>query len=167
MSHLGSRTTPLALFVALLMVVTLIVAATPTRAQAKPVTEDEAIQTLLDQPESAEIAAEIGMSAEAMAEVAIQDLGIEATLDIAEHLSSGNVDVKANFDSVKSQSADKTTVLDPQKTCAKSTAAQIVFGAFGTAICGAAAAASVGALGLPCETLLLIGTSSLDWGQVC
>nr|WP_181409066.1 hypothetical protein [Brevibacterium linens] len=92
MSHLGSRTTPLALFVALLMVVTLIVAATPTRAQAKPVTEDEAIQTLLDQPESAEIAAEMGMSAEAMAEVAIQDLGIEATLDIAEHLSSGNVD---------------------------------------------------------------------------
>lgn len=149
------------------MVIALMGVAPPAHAASDQVSEDEAVQKLLDQPESADIADEMGLSTDSMAHLAVEELGVEATLDIAEHLGSGDIDVKANFESAKSQDADNAGTVDPQKTCAKATAAQIVFGAFGTAVCGAAAAASVGAAGVPCETILLIGTSSLDWGQVC
>ncbi|KAB1646166.1 hypothetical protein F8O06_05220 [Pseudoclavibacter sp. CFCC 14310] len=51
--------------------------------------------------------------------------------------------------------------------CARAWAGYGLYTVWGTAICGLAAAGSVGALGIPCELLLAAGSGAIDWNSVC
>ncbi|GAA3940169.1 hypothetical protein [Pseudoclavibacter caeni] len=51
--------------------------------------------------------------------------------------------------------------------CARAWAGYGLYTIWGTAICGLAAAGSVGALGIPCELLLAAGSGAIDWNSVC
>lgn len=166
--QLNNLATPRALVVvATLLIAGLLAMVAPGSASAAQPSDDELVKQLVAQPETTEIAHELNMTTEAVAETVVDELGPAAAQDIINHFANDDVDVKANFDSVKAAHSGGNAEVSPQKTCAKAVAAQIVFGAFGQAVCGAAAASSVGALEIPCQTLLMIGTSSLDWGQVC
>lgn len=142
----------------------------PSSASASALSEDDVKSELLAQPETREIAKNLGVSPETVANDLVTELGTQAASDVAKYISENEINVDKNWAEAKSSSqsdSERIGPITPQKTCAKSVAAASLFNIWGTAICSAAAASSVGTLGLPCTLILIIGSNSLDWGQVC
>ena len=142
----------------------------PTSANASALSEDEVKAELLAQSEIQEVADHLGVKPEIVVDDLVSDLGVQAASDVSNYISRNDINVNKNFAEVEAASQSESGLqgpIDAQKTCAKAATAASLFGIFGTAICGAAAASSVGALGVPCTLILTIGSSSLDWGKVC
>nr|BFF05416.1 hypothetical protein GCM10023233_03850 [Brevibacterium otitidis] len=122
-------------------------------------------RTLATESETLRIAEKLGIGSEVLAEQIVQDLGTSAANELYQYVSTHAIDVDANLNEVENlNGADFSTA---GFKCGKARTAAYLFGIWGTAICGAAAASSVGALGVPCTILLTIGSNELDWNRVC
>ena len=129
-------------------------------------TDDEAIEQLTKLDETAQIAETLDTNSKTLAIQVVDEIGSQGAVDILSYLSEHKVDVKSNLEGSGFDPGESISV-QAAFQCGKARAAAYVFSIWGSGICLAAAAASVGALGIGCEVILLIGSNELDWNQVC
>lgn len=155
---------------AALLVFALAVSMSAAPASANVPSVDEVKSDLTSQSTIAEVADRLGVEPETVANSLTDELGTQTASEVATYVKTNEIDVQANIANVErysSRDGGPPGSFNTYKTCPKSIAAASLFGIWGTAICSAAAASSVGALGVPCELILTIGSASLDWGKVC
>lgn len=102
----------------------------PSSASASALSEDDVKSKLLAQPETREIAKNLGVSPETVANDLVTELGTQAASDVAKYISENEINVDKNWAEAKSSSqgdSERTGPITPQKTCAKSVAAASLF----------------------------------------
>lgn len=156
-------------FLAAILVAILSVFSSPGIAQAvsgNAVTDDEAIDQIAALDETAQIAKTLKTNPETLAIEVVDQIGAQGAADVLSYVAANAVDVQTNLEG---SGFDPGNDISAQAAfqCGKARAAAYVFSIWGTGVCGAAALASVGALGIGCEAILLIGSNELDWNQVC